>query len=168
VHAYAGNVGVAIRALSYILRNGADGLERIAERAVLNANYLLACLKDVWPVEHADGCLHEFVATGTPWKERYGVRTLDVAKRLLDYGFHAPTIYFPLIVEEALMVEPTESEPKESLDRFVEVVRQIRREAESDPELLRTAPHATPVSRLDEARAARQTDLRHLGPCGCL
>jgi glycine dehydrogenase subunit 2 len=167
IHSYFGNVGVCLRALAYILRNGKDGLERIAERAVLNANYLLARLQDILPVDYPHGCLHEFVANGTAWKEKFGVRTLDIAKRLLDYGVHAPTIYFPLIVAEALMIEPTESETKESLDRFVEVLHQIKREAEEDPELLRTAPHTTPVSRLDEALAARQPDLRWLGPCGC-
>jgi glycine dehydrogenase subunit 2 len=169
IHAYAfGNVGVLLRALAYILRNGGDGLERIAERAVLNANYLLSRVREILPVAHPHGCLHEFVASGVAWKEAYGVRTLDVAKRLLDFGVHAPTIYFPLIVEEAFMIEPTESEPKESLDRFVTILEQIRHEAETDPDLLRTAPHTTPVQRLDEARAARQPDLRHLGPCHCL
>ncbi len=168
IHAYAfGNVGVLLRALAYILRNGGDGLERIAERAVLNANYLLARLGGILPVTHPHGCLHEFVASGVAWKEAHGVRTLDIAKRLLDFGVHAPTIYFPLIVEEAFMIEPTESEPKESLDRFVAIMQQIRHEAETDPELLRTAPHTTPVQRLDEARAARQPDLRYLGPCTC-
>ena len=167
IHSYFGNIAVCLRALAYILRNGRDGLERIAERAVLNANYLLACLSDILPVEHADGCLHEFVATGSQWRRDYKVRTLDIAKRLLDYGVHAPTIYFPLIVDEALMIEPTESEPKESLDRFVAVIEAIHREAQEDPELLRKAPHTTPVSRLDEARAARQPDLSYLGPCGC-
>ena len=168
IHSYAfGNAGVCLRALAYILRNGRDGLTRIAECAVLNANYLLARLREILPVEHADGCLHEFVASGESWQDRYGVRTLDIAKRLLDYGVHAPTIYFPLIVSEALMIEPTESESKESLDRFVAVIEQIAREAAADPELLRQAPHTTPVSRLDEAHAARQPDLSYLGPCGC-
>jgi glycine dehydrogenase subunit 2 len=167
VHSYHGNVGVCLRALAYILRNGRDGLERIAERAVLNANYLLARLRAILPVDHPDGCLHEFVASGTSWKKEFGVRTLDIAKRLLDYGVHAPTIYFPLIVEEALMIEPTESEPKESLDRFVAILERLHAEALEDPELLRTAPHATPVGRLDEAQAARRPDLSWLGPCNC-
>jgi glycine dehydrogenase subunit 2 len=167
IHPYFGHVGVCLRALAYILRNGRDGLTRIAERSVLNANYLLAQIQEILPVLHADGCLHEFVATGSSWKKEYGVRTLDIAKRLLDYGVHAPTIYFPLIVEEALMIEPTESEPKESLDRFVAIIAAIRREAEHDPALVRNAPHTTPVSRIDEAQAARQPDLSFLGPCGC-
>ena len=111
--------------------------------------------------------MHEFVADGTRWKEQFGVRTLDVAKRMLDYGIHAPTIYFPLIVEEAMMVEPTETESRESLDLFVDVMRAIYREAGEDPGLLTGAPHTTPVGRMDEARAARQPDLRWLGPCNC-
>lgn len=167
VHSYLGNVGVCLRALTYILRNGGDGLARVSERAVLNANYVLACLRDVLPVPHAEGTLHEFVASATAWKERYGVRALDIAKRLLDYGVHAPTVYFPLIVDEALMIEPTESEPKESLDRFVAIVRRLHEEARTDPDLLHRAPVTTPVGRLDEARAARQPDLSYLGPCNC-
>jgi len=167
IHAWYGNVGVCLRALSYILRNGRDGLKRVTECAVLNANYLKHQLRDVIEVQHADGCLHEFVATGKGWKEKYGVRTLDIAKRLLDYGMHAPTVYFPLIVEEAFMVEPTETESLESLDRFVAVMKAIRAEAERDPDLLHGAPHHTPVGRMDEAKAARDPDLRWLGPCNC-
>ncbi|MFO7609030.1 MAG: aminomethyl-transferring glycine dehydrogenase subunit GcvPB, partial [Candidatus Krumholzibacteriia bacterium] len=130
IHTWYGNVGVCLRALSYILRNGGDGLARVSDCAVLNANYLLASLREILPVPHATGCLHEFVASGAAWKEKYGVRTLDLAKRLLDYGVHAPTIYFPLIVEEAVMVEPTETETKESLDEFIAAVRAIHREAQ--------------------------------------
>jgi glycine dehydrogenase subunit 2 len=167
IHAWYGNVGVCLRALAYILRNGRDGLKRVTECAVLNANYLKHQLRDVIEVEHADDCLHEFVATGKGWKDRYGVRTLDIAKRLLDYGMHAPTVYFPLIVEEAFMVEPTETESLESLDRFVAVMKAIRAEAETDPDLLHGAPHHTPVGRMDEAKAARDPDLRWLGPCNC-
>jgi glycine dehydrogenase subunit 2 len=167
IHAWLGNVGVCLRALSYILRNGADGLKRVSDMAVLNANYLLARLRHLLPVDHADGCLHEFVASGRTWKEQYGVRTLDIAKRLLDFGVHAPTIYFPLIVDEAFMVEPTECETRESLDQFVTAIEQIHREAQTRPEVVQTAPHATPVGRLDEALAARQPDLRWLGPCNC-
>jgi glycine dehydrogenase subunit 2 len=167
IHSYFGNVGVCLRALAYILRNGGDGLTRVTECAVLNAHYLLARLRDILPVDNADECMHEFVASGTPWKEKFGVRTLDIAKRMLDYGLHAPTIYFPLIVEEALMVEPTETESRESLDLFVEVMHAIHREAAQDPQLLTGAPHHTPVGRMDEARAARQPDLRWFGPCNC-
>ncbi len=167
IHSYFGNVGVCLRALAYILRNGGDGLTRASECAVLNANYLLAGLQDILPVDQADGCMHEFVASGNRWKDEFGVCTLDIAKRMLDYGIHAPTIYFPIIVEEALMVEPTETESKESLDLFVKVMRTIYREAGEDPALLTGAPHTTPVGRMDEARAARQPDLRWLGPCNC-
>ena len=167
IHSYFGNVGVCLRALAFILRLGGNGLTRASECAVLNANYLLAQLKDILPVVHDKGCLHEFVASGARWKEEYGVRTLDIGKRLLDHGLHAPTIYFPLIVEEAFMVEPTESEPKESLDNFVAVMKSIHHEAQTTPELLTGAPHTTPVGRLDEAGAARNPDLRHLGPCNC-
>jgi glycine dehydrogenase subunit 2 len=166
-HAYIGNVGVCLRALAYILRNGCDGLRRIAECAVLNANYLLARLSGILPVDHPNGCLHEFVASGAGWKREFGVRTLDIAKRLLDYGVHAPTIYFPLIVDEALMIEPTESETKESLDWLVAIFAAIHQEARENPDLLRSAPHVTPVGRMDEARAARQPDLSWLGPCNC-
>ena len=159
LHAWYGNVGVCLRALAYVLRVGRDGLPRVAERAVLNANYLRQQVEPLLPVPRGDRTLHEFVASGDAWKERYGVRTLDIAKRLLDYGFHAPTIYFPLIVHEALMIEPTETESRETLDAFAAALAAIRDEAERDPELLRTAPHLTPVGRLDEARAARQPDL---------
>ena len=111
--------------------------------------------------------MHEFVASGSKWKEDFGVRTLDIAKRMLDYGIHAPTIYFPLIVEEALMVEPTETESRESLDLFVEILKAIHKEAVENPELLKGAPYSTPVGRMDEAQAARQPDLSWLGPCNC-
>jgi len=167
IHSYFGNVGVCLRALAYILRNGGDGLTRVSECAVLNARYLLARLKDILPVENSEDCMHEFVASGSMWKEEFGVRTLDIAKRMLDYGIHAPTIYFPLIVEEAMMVEPTETESRESLDLFVDILKAIHREAVEDPSLLTSAPHSTPVGRMDEARAARQPDLRWLGPCNC-
>ena len=167
IHAWMGNVGVCLRAVAYVLRNGADGLRRVSDMAVLNANYLLTRIRDIMPVDHADGCLHEFVASGRRFKKDHDVRTLDIAKRLLDFGVHAPTVYFPLIVEEAFMVEPTESETRESLDHFVAALAQIEREAAERPELLQTAPHATPVGRLDEARAAREPDLRWLGPCNC-
>ena len=167
IHSYFGNVGVCLRALAYILRCGREGLTRATECAVLNANYLLARLQPILPVQHSDGCLHEFVASGERWKQEYGVRTLDIAKRMLDFGIHAPTIYFPLIVEEALMIEPTETESRESLDHFIEVLEQIHQEVRTDPDLVRQAPHTTPVGRMDEAQAARQPDLRWLGPCNC-
>ena len=120
----------------------------------MNANYLAKALSDVFPIPYGTRCMHEFVASGEPFKS-HGVRTLDIAKRLLDFGFHAPTVYFPLIVPEALMIEPTETESKETLDRFVAIMKQIAREAEENPELLTTAPHNTPVRRLDEVTANR-------------
>ncbi len=154
IHGTYGNFLVLVKALAYILRNGADGLRRISDMAVLNANYLKVRLQDVFPVDYPDGTLHEFVASGRELKEK-GLHTLDVAKRLLDLGYHAPTIYFPLVVDEAMMIEPTETETLETLDAFAEAMIQIRREADEDPERLREAPVTTPVRRLDETRANR-------------
>lgn len=156
---FYGNIGVAIRAYAYIRRLGASGLEKVAETAVLNANYLLARLKEYYEVPYDRICKHEFVLSGKK-QTQFGVRTLDIAKRLLDYGIHAPTVYFPLIVEEAMMIEPTETESKETLDYFVEVMQKIAQEAEANPELVTSAPHETVVGRLDEAYAARHPDLR--------
>jgi glycine cleavage system P protein (glycine dehydrogenase) subunit 2 len=167
VHSYFGNVGVCLRALAYILRLGGDGLTRVAELAVLNANYLQHQLADVFTVPHKDGFLHEFIASASDWKQQYGVRALDIAKRMLDYGMHAPTVYFPLIVEEAMMIEPTETESLEDLEGFIRIMRKIREEAASDPDLLHNAPTGTPVSRMDETSAARNPDLRWMGPCNC-
>jgi len=154
IHSFYGNFGIYLRALVYITRHGAEGLRKVSGAANLNANYLAKALADVYPIPHGTRCMHEFVASGEPFK-KHGVRTLDIAKRLLDFGFHAPTVYFPLIVPEALMIEPTETESKETLDRFVAIMKQIAREAEEDPELLTTAPHNTPVRRLDEVTANR-------------
>ncbi|MCB1161587.1 aminomethyl-transferring glycine dehydrogenase subunit GcvPB [bacterium] len=154
VHGRHGNFGMLLRAYAYILRYGGDGLADISGGAVLNANYLQARLRHLLEIPHDGLCMHEFVASGTPLR-KHGVRTTDVAKRLLDFGVHAPTIYFPLIVPEALMIEPTETETKETLDAFVEIMERIVMEASSEPALLTEAPHATPVGRLDEARAAK-------------
>ena len=154
IHSFYGNFGIYLRALVYITRHGAEGLRRVSGSAILNANYLANALADTYPVPHGKRCMHEFVASGEVFK-KHGVRTLDIAKRLLDFGFHAPTVYFPLIVPEALMIEPTETESKETLDRFVDVMKRIAREAEENPELLRNAPHDTPVRRLDEVAANR-------------
>ncbi|MFA6508005.1 MAG: aminomethyl-transferring glycine dehydrogenase subunit GcvPB [Treponemataceae bacterium] len=150
---FNGNFGVLVRAYAYILMLGADGLRRVAEGAVLNANYLRALVEHAYPVAYGEGrrSMHEFVSTGIP-----NVHTLDVAKRLIDYGFHPPTIYFPLIVKEALMIEPTETESKETLDAFAKALLSIAEEARSNPELLLAAPHDTPVGRLDETAAARK------------
>lgn len=149
---FYGNFGVLVRAFCYLLMTGSDGLRRIAEHAVLNANYLKKLVQEVYPVPYDGLCKHEFVAQGTVAP---GIHTLDVAKRLIDYGFHPPTIYFPLIVPEALMIEPTETESKETLDAFAEALLAIAREAREQPELLHEAPHAAPMARLDEVMAAR-------------
>jgi glycine dehydrogenase subunit 2 len=160
VHGQYGNFGMLVRAYTYILSFGMEGLTRISGIAVLNANYLREKLKSGFSLPYAaDRCMHEFVLSGTPLKER-GLRTMDVAKRLLDYGFHAPTIYFPLIVDEALMIEPTESESKETLDLFVDAMRAILRECDENPDLVHNAPHTTPVRRLDETKAARSPVLK--------
>ncbi|UCG52361.1 MAG: aminomethyl-transferring glycine dehydrogenase subunit GcvPB [Candidatus Latescibacterota bacterium] len=155
IHSFYGNFGIYLRALSYIIRHGGDGLRRISAAANLNANYVAHALDGLYPIPHGKRCMHEFVASGEPFK-KYGVRTLDIAKRLMDFGFHAPTVYFPLIVPEALMIEPTETESKETLDRFIDAMRQIAKEAAENPELLQTAPHNTPVRRLDEVTANRK------------
>ena len=160
IRAFYGNFGNLVRAYTYLRSMGADGLRQIAEVAVLNANYMLARLRDRFDLAYNRLCKHEFVLSGRRQKHEYGVTTRDMAKRILDYGFHAPTIYFPLIVEEAIMIEPTETESKRTLDEFIEAMRAIDREAAEQPDLVREAPHATPVRRLDEVRAARQPDLR--------
>lgn len=160
IRAFYGNFGNLVRAYTYLRSMGADGLRQIAEVAVLNANYMLARLRDRYDLPYDRRCKHEFVLSGRRQKHEYGVSTKDMAKRMLDYGFHAPTIYFPLIVEEAIMIEPTETESKQTLDEFIEAMRAIDREAAEQPDLVREAPHATPVRRLDEVRAARQPDLR--------
>ncbi|MGH9869459.1 MAG: aminomethyl-transferring glycine dehydrogenase subunit GcvPB [Candidatus Polarisedimenticolia bacterium] len=159
VAAFYGNFGMHVRALAYILSFGPSGLRQIAHRAVLNANYLRARLKKTYHVPYARPTMHEVVFDDSR-QESTGVRTLDIAKRLIDYGFHPPTIYFPLIVPGALMVEPTETEPRQELDRFVEALLAIDREARENPDLVRSAPHDTPVGRLDEASAARRPVLR--------
>ncbi|MBI2247386.1 MAG: aminomethyl-transferring glycine dehydrogenase subunit GcvPB [Armatimonadetes bacterium] len=160
IRAFFGNFGNLVRAYTYIRSLGPDGIRQVAETAVLNANYMLARLKPAFDLPYDRLCKHEFVLAGTRQKKRYGVTTKDIAKRILDYGFHAPTIYFPLIVEEAIMIEPTETESKRTLDEFIEAMLSIDREARENPELVKTAPHTTAVKRLDEVRAARQPDLR--------
>jgi len=160
---FQGNFGVFVRSYAYIRSLGGDGLKEAAESAVLNANYLrarLAELSDYLPIAFDRVCMHEFVLSGSGAKRELGITTKDIAKRMLDYEVHPPTVYFPLIVDEALMIEPTETEPKERLDDFVEVVRSILEEAEEDPEVARTAPHTTPVRRLDEAAAAKRPVVR--------
>jgi glycine dehydrogenase subunit 2 len=161
---FQGNYGVFVRSWAYILSLGSDGLQEASETAVLNANYLLARLRETagedLPLAFGERCMHEFALTGAPMKKRLGIRTLDLAKRLLDHGFHPPTVYFPLLVDEALLVEPTETETRETLDAFAEAVGAIVREAEQDPEIARSAPYTTPVRRLDEAGAAKRPVVR--------
>ncbi len=159
VKAFYGNFGVALKAYSYILSMGAEGLKRASEMAVLNANYLMKRLKGVYHLPYDRLCMHECVFTDR-YQEKHRVSTLDIAKRLIDYGFHPPTIYFPLVVKGALMIEPTETESKEGLDRFVETMLTIAREAEENPELLRQAPTKVKRRRLDEVLAARRPKLR--------
>jgi glycine dehydrogenase subunit 2 len=159
VQAFYGNFGVMVKAYAYIRHLGLEGFQRVSENAIINANYLMRRLQSTFDLPHGQHCQHEFVLSGKKFRDQ-GVRTLDIAKRLLDFGVHAPTIYFPLIVPEALMIEPTETESRESLDAFVEAMIQIAQEAESDPEVLKTAPHHTPVARLDEVKAARDLKLR--------
>jgi len=160
VKAFYGNFGVMVKAYAYIRMLGADGLKEASEHAVLNANYLKEKLKQTYNLPYDRNCMHEFVLSAKNLKDM-GVRTLDIAKRLLDYGYYPPTIYFPLIVEEALMIEPTETESRETLDEFIEAMEKIAREAEESPELVTGAPHHTPVKRLDEVTAARKPILRY-------
>ena len=159
VHGFHGNFGVLVRAYAYVFGHGRDGLREVGERAVLNANYLACLVKDGYPLAFSGRPMHEFVATAKRLR-RSGVRAMDIAKRLIDLGFHPSTVYFPLIVEEAMMVEPTETESKETLDAFADAILQAAREAETDPELLHEAPVTAPVRRLDEAKAARDLKLR--------
>jgi glycine dehydrogenase subunit 2 len=162
---FHGNYGCFVRAYCYIRSLGADGLKDASVTAVLNANYLLAILGEVaqyLPAAYPRLCMHEFVLSGAAMRRELGIRTLDLAKRLLDHGVHPPTIYFPLIVDEALLIEPTETETKETLDAFAEAVRAVLVEAARDPEIARSAPHTTPVRRLDEARAAKHPMIRQV------
>jgi glycine dehydrogenase subunit 2 len=162
---FQGNYGTFVRSYAYIRSLGAAGLRDASEVAVLNANYLLARLQQngvarYLPLAYDRLCGHEFVLSGAPMKRHLGVRALDLAKRLLDHGFHPPTVYFPLLVEEALLIEPTETETKDALDAFADAVSAILREAEADPDIARNAPYTTPVRRLDEAGAAKRPIIR--------
>ncbi|MBI3977307.1 MAG: aminomethyl-transferring glycine dehydrogenase subunit GcvPB [Chloroflexi bacterium] len=163
VKAFFGNFGMHVRAYTYIRMHGEDGLRAVSENAVLNANYVQARLKDAYQLAVDRGCMHETVLSGIRQKAR-GVRTLDIAKRLIDFGFHPPTVYFPLIVEEAIMIEPTETETKQTLDEFCEAMLAIDRESQESPDVVRSAPHSAPVTRLDEATAARRPNLRWTVP----
>jgi len=155
-----GNFGVMVRAYAYIRMMGADGLRQVSENAVLNANYLMRLLEKRFTLPHPGPPMHEFVLSGDNLASN-GIKTLDIAKRLLDFGFHAPTVYFPLIVHEAIMIEPTETESKETLDAFAQAMESVHREAETSPQTLLTAPHTTPVGRLNEGLAARALNVRY-------
>jgi glycine dehydrogenase subunit 2 len=161
VRAFTGPFGVFVRSYAYIRAYG-PGLREMSEAAVLNANYLLARLKEAYDLPFDRLCMHEFVLSARSLKREHGVSALDVAKRLMDYGIHPPTVYFPLIVPEALMIEPTETEPKERLDEFVEAMLAIAHEAEANPEIVHAAPHSRPVGRLDEVKAAKRAVVRYL------
>jgi len=160
VRSFFGNVGILLRGYFYLRTLGAAGVKAVSENAVLNANYLKARLQDVLPAPHGERCMHEFVASARHLQKERGISAMDLAKRLLDYGFHAPTVYFPLVVPEAMMMEPTETESMETLDAFADILHEIVRE---DPELLHQAPHTTPVSRPDEVAAARHPVLKWNG-----
>jgi len=160
VRSFNGNFAMLVRAYTYIRMLGPDGLRQVSDDAVLNANYVLAHLKGAYDLPYDRTCMHEFVLSARRQKAT-GVRGLDVAKRMMDYGYHPPTIYFPLVVDEALMIEPTETESKETLDSFCEVMLRIADEARDNPDLLKDAPHVTPVRRLDEVTAARRPNIRY-------
>ena len=157
VRSFFGNVGVLVRAYCYLRTHGAEGLQQVAENAVLNANYLLSQVKHMLPVPQGDRCMHEFIATASELKKKKGVTAMDLAKRLLDFGFHAPTVYFPLTIAECMMIEPTETESKETLDAFAETLFRITDETK---ECLQEAPHSTLISRPDEVQAARVPTLK--------
>jgi glycine dehydrogenase subunit 2 len=162
---FQGNYGTFVRSYAYICSLGAEGLKDASQTAVLNANYLLARLRslgvaDRLPLAYGRLCMHEFVLSGAPMKRELQIKTLDLAKRLLDYGVHPPTVYFPLLVDEALLIEPTETETRETLDAFAEAIAEVVREGADDPEIARNAPYTTPVRRLDEAAAAKRPVIR--------
>ena len=161
VKMFYGNFLVVVKALSYILTLGKEGIPEAARNAVLNANYMRVKLSDVYDMAYSETCMHEFVMSLEKMKHDKDVNAMDIAKALLDYGIHPPTMYFPLIVHEALMVEPTETESKETLDEAIEVFHKIYEQALADPEALHSAPHLTPIGRPDEVTAARKPVLRY-------
>ncbi len=161
MHAFFGNFGMHVRAYTYIRMYGKERIGEISKNAIINANYLLARLKGLFTVPYPGPCMHELVLSGQKVRSS-GIKVVDVAKRLLDYGVHAPTVYFPLNVREALMIEPTETESKESLDRFADALEMVLKEASENPSLLLDAPHNTPVARLDDAHAAKHLDVRYV------
>jgi len=160
LRSYVGNTGVLVRAYAYIRAHGGSGLREVSDDAVLAANYLRHRLAGSYDMPYDRACKHEFVASAATIKKKTGIRTLDIAKRLIDYGYHPPTIYFPLIVDEGMLIEPTETESLETLDAFAEALIAIAVESETTPDVVKGAPHTAPVRRLDEATAARQPNLR--------
>lgn len=165
VKAFYGNFGILLRSFVYIRSNGPEGLLPVSQEAVLTANYMMRKLAPYYDLPYDRVCKHEFVLSGRKQK-KLGVRTLDIAKRLLDFGYHPPTIYFPLIVDECMMIEPTETESKETLDTFIDAMIAIAKEVEENPTIVQEAPHTTIVSRLDEVTAARKPVLRYRKPEG--
>jgi len=163
VKGFYGNFGILVRALTYILAHGREGLCQVSRDAVLNANYLKERLRSTFYLPYDQPCMHEFVLSGV-WQKERGVTTTHMAKRILDYGAHAPTVYFPLVVPEAMMIEPTETESRQTLDQFVEIMQKIDQETRESPDMVRNAPYNTPVARLDEALAARRPNLRWRPP----
>ncbi|MDH4100057.1 MAG: aminomethyl-transferring glycine dehydrogenase subunit GcvPB [Nitrospirota bacterium] len=163
---FYGNFGIMVRAYAYIRTMGAEGLKAVSENAVINANYMMAKLKDLLPLAYQGPCMHEFVLTGKPLLKETGVHTRDVAKRIIDFGFHPPTVYFPLVVDEAIMIEPTETETKETLDAFCDALAQIVKECRENPEHVITAPHTTPVGKLDETKAVKELNIKWIPPRG--
>ncbi len=161
VHSFYGNFLVIVRAYVYMKILGSDGLHNVSENAIINANYVKKMLEDTFDLPYKQNCMHEVVFSGENLS-KFGIKTLDIAKRLLDFGIHAPTIYFPLLVHEAMMIEPTETESKDTLDRFISVMKQIAEEAKNDPDILKNAPTTTPVRRLDEVLAVKNLNVRYL------
>jgi glycine dehydrogenase subunit 2 len=168
IHGYYGSFLCVLRAYVYILYYGRERLKQVAENAVLNANYIRVSLQNYYDVAYNELCMHECIFTAKRQQKEHGVRALDIAKRLMDYGYHPPTIYFPLIVAEAMMIEPTETESLQTLDSFIASMIEIAREIEEDPEIVKSAPHITPVRKLDEATAARNPCLCWSPPTGVM
>jgi glycine dehydrogenase subunit 2 len=166
MRSFVGNTGVLVRAYAYIRAHGGSGLREVSEDAVLAANYLKHRVAGAYDIPYDRPCKHEFVASASTIKRETGLRTLDIAKRLIDHGYHPPTVYFPLIVDEGMLIEPTETESVETLDAFADALIAIAREARETPDLLHEAPHTAPVKRLDETAAARQPNLRWRGMTG--
>jgi glycine dehydrogenase subunit 2 len=164
VHSFFGNFGVMVKAYAYIRMTGARGLRRVAENSIINANYIMRSLEGIYDLPYKAHCKHECVFSGLKFREK-GIKTLDIAKRLLDYGFHAPTVYFPLIVPEAIMIEPTETESQETLDQFIDAMKRIAGEIEKTPEIVKSAPNNTPIGRLDDVKAAKEQKLCYRGEC---